>query len=312
MKILFTGDLHLSDRQIKTRIDNSREVSLEKLKWVLDFAVSQQCKAVVFPGDNFSTPVLSKMYLFDLKNLLRSYHDKLNILIITGNHTGDISDANYHTFKHKDSGQLVLDGYWNLLEDFVIGDNKVLRGYSAYQTLDESNPETVVGLVCHHFVGDAFNDKLVVYPDKLKEKFPNLEFLVAGHDHGEYPISTSVKGVQVVRPGSLMRVSSATQNRRIPKVALLGIEGGQFSFQYYPVTVAKPFEQCFAEEVKEIETDFKNSLQSFMRSVQAEVSVKSGIHEIIESKLSTVKEPALKELIRTDLNNNGFMEVVCQ
>jgi len=197
-KILFVGDLHLSDRQIATRVDNTTETCLEKLQWILNFA-SKHSADIIHTGDMFSHTLYSNTTRYRIKQMLRGFKEGTGLKFWSqaGNHSGDVEDRDFASVPFRELGQFVYDGYVNFLGSFGGQPNKdftyffdnldtkpfLIRGFSAYSELCTDHVEEVYGLVCHHWIMDAFGDSLVVYPDDMKKIFPNLKFIVAGDDH---------------------------------------------------------------------------------------------------------------------------------
>jgi predicted phosphodiesterase len=325
-KILFVGDLHLSDRQITTRVDDTTETCLEKLQWVLNFA-KQAHADIIHTGDMFTHTLYSNKTRLRIKQMLKEFYEDgegLSFWSCSGNHTGDIEDRDPNSVLQRELGQFCFDGYVNFLGksgDFGSGDysgflfnptNKgfLIRGYSAYSELDTTNADKVGGLVCHHWIMDAFGDSLVVYPDDMKKIFPNLRFIVAGHDHAYHEPYFSRDGVWVVRPGSVMRTDSGKSSDRIPGVELYypapydGLTNDRW--EYFLIGCARPYDEVFYSEKKQADADSANALSRFINQMQNCSGSVMDISTAIKDLLSTVPRGDL-EMIKADLAANGFV-----
>jgi len=322
-RILFIGDLHLSDRQIATRVDDTTETCLEKFQWVLRFAEQNQAD-IIHTGDMFTHTLYSNKTRFRIKQMLRNFNESgFNFWSCFGNHSGEIEDRDPSSFIHREFGQFVFDGYVRFLgsfdfrvEDYLLferptGDPcSVIRGYSAYSDLNTDNAETVTGLVCHHWIMDAFGDSLVVYPDDMKKIFPNLRFIVAGHDHAYHEPYYSRDGVYVVRPGSVMRTDSGKSSDRIPSVELytpspyMGLSNDRW--EKIPIGCARPYSEVFFSEKKQANADSVSAIDRFVRQMQecsgSVMDINSAIKDLLFS-LSVTDQ----EIVKKDLAANGFV-----
>ena len=97
MKSLIIGDLHLSEKTPINRKDDIVDVSLRKLKFILDTAKKEKVDMIIQPGDFTDTPVLSYSYLVKVISLLNSY----SIPIIT--------TWGQHDLRHRNKGNTALD-----------------------------------------------------------------------------------------------------------------------------------------------------------------------------------------------------------
>jgi len=329
-KILFVGDLHLSDRQITTRVDDTTETCLEKLQWILDFA-SKQGADIIHTGDMFTHTLYSNKTRLRIKQMLRSYNvSGCTFYSIAGNHTGDIEDKDSSSFIHREFGQFVFDGYVSFLNPILIQDSNntsitsgdyiifdtlpnpqgFIRGYSAYSELNTDRADSVVGLVCHHWIMDAFGDSLVVYPDDMKKIFPNLRFIVAGHDHAYHEPYYSRDGVYVVRPGSVMRTDSGKSSDRIPSVELYtpspyaGLSNDHW--EKIPIGCARPYNEVFYSEKKQVNSESESAVDQFIRQMQDCSGSVMDINTAIKDLLYAL--PAMdQEMVKEDLSKNGFV-----
>jgi len=324
-KILFVGDLHLSDRQIATRVDDTTEICLEKLQWICEFAKKQNAD-IIHTGDMFTHTLYSNKTRFRIKQVLRDFQSELRFskfFTCGGNHTGDIEDRDPSSVIHRELGQFIFDGYVNFLgsfngdfNDYIVGCGDptsvqgFIRGYSAYSELDTRNAAVVVGLVCHHWIMDAFGDSLVVYPDDMKKVFPNLKFIVAGHDHAYHEPYYSRDGVYVVRPGSVMRTDSGKSSDRIPCVYLFTPSpyegGGKDIWEKIPIGCASPYNEVFYAEKKQANADSASAIDKFVRQMQECSGSVMDINTAIKDLLYAL--PAMdQEMVKEDLSKNGFV-----
>jgi len=313
-KIVFVGDLHLSDRQISTRVDDTTETCLEKFEWILNYATSINAN-IIHTGDMFSHTLFNNSTRYWIKNALRKFHRAGNVFwSISGNHSGDVDGRDPNSVLFRELGQFCYDEYVHFLglfdtvfTDYEIEDG-LIRGYSAYSDLNTFDADKVIGLVCHHWIMDAFGDSLVVYPDEMNKVFPNLRFIVAGHDHAYHEPYYSRDGVWVVRPGSVMRTDSGKSSDRIPSVEVFTLGEGltNDSWEKVPIACARPYSEVFYAEKKQVDVGSANALSRFVRQMQDHSGAVMDINEAVKSQLSLVPVGD-QDMVRADLVTQGFI-----
>jgi hypothetical protein len=311
--IVFLGDPHLSDRQIQTRVDDSTETCLEKFNWVLRYANSLAAD-VLCTGDVFSHSLYSNRTRHGIKQMLRWFQSEGGAFYSCGgNHSGDVGGTDITTTVFRELGQFCYDGYIKYLgnydgyfHNYVLPSGEVIAGYSAYSSGLESLParDSVVGLVCHHWIMDAFGDTLVVYPDEMKKIFPRLKLIVAGHDHAFHEPYTSRDGVLVVRPGSMMRTDAGVSSKRIPEVAVWDPDADLW--EYVEIACARPYEEVFYAERRQVEAESASAIDRFVQRMKQNVDVVLDVNSVVRSQFELVPVGD-KPLIRDDLVSNGFV-----
>lgn len=302
MKILITGDPHLWDRNILSREDTSSSTSLKKVEEVFSLASFLKVDALILTGDVFHAPVRSKIWLYKLKLLLRS--SPVPIFSIFGNH--DIPDGSFQNRFYTDLGNIFLDGYFHcLLPPPTFYKEEWISGISSYTPQEEYQPDSrTTVLVIHHFLAPAFNDKNILPPEQIKSLYPNVRFVIAGHDHQHY-LEDSSNGFILIRPGSLMRPSASPENNRIPEVALL--DTSTSSVTWYPLTSALPFDKVFNVALRQKQKVKVFSLDDFTNNVRSVKSITSSVSEAFLSKLEKIQDPDLFNYIRSDLVARGLI-----
>ncbi len=298
-RFLCVGDPHFWDKNITSRLDNSSETSLEKAAEIVKIATENDATLILNTGDFFHANIRSKKWLYELKSILSSGVPWVTIVGNHDNHEGVSSRQDLFS----DVIHLVLDGY---LRDVAVNPYMKMTGVSAY--FDPVPNEEAELILTHHLIAPFFREKLVLTPETLIQSFPNMKVILAGHDHICYPpeiYEVGGKKVLIVRPGSVMRVNSkASENDRIPEVTLLCME--DLSCKSIPITT-KPFNKIFNLDIKEKEAKKEFDIQSFSETVAAAKSLSSKISETFETSLELIIDPLVKEFVRKDLSQRGFL-----
>jgi hypothetical protein len=314
--VVFLGDPHLSDRQISTRVDVTPDTCLEKFRWVLDYANSRGAD-ILCTGDVFSHTLYGSRFRYEVKVALRNFADRGGAFYSCGgNHSGDVDGVDVGSTIYRELGQFCYDGYINYLGKlggvsrcYSLATGGVVVGLSAYASLDSISfpPGDVVGMVCHHWIMDAFGDSLVVYPDDFKSLFPNLRFIVAGHDHAYHEPFVSRDGVLVVRPGSMMRTDSGASSNRIPKVAVWVPDYDREGWwSYVDIGCARRYEEVFYVERRAVDAESTDAISRFVGQMKQNMDVVLDVNGVVQSQFELVPGGD-KQLIRDDLVANGFV-----
>jgi predicted phosphodiesterase len=313
-KIVLLSDPHISERQIQTRVDNSAETCLRKLEWVIEDAASLEAD-VICTGDLFTHTIFSSRFRLQVKEIFKYFKEDngRRFLSVSGNHAGDVEGTDIESVAHRELGNFCFDGYVEYLgllggkyTAYQLPSGGLVVGYPAYAAgpqVREEDVGRVVGIVCHMWVGEAFNDTLVVYPDKLKEQFPNLKFIVSGHDHAYHASYISRDGVMVCRPGSMMRTDAGKSSDRIPCVLVMDTD--TFAVEEVPIGVARPYGEVFYTEKREVDAGSVGVLSNFVRQMQERSGVVMDIAGAIREQFAVVPDVD-KPLVRDDLVANGF------
>jgi DNA repair exonuclease SbcCD nuclease subunit len=301
---MFIGDMHLSYKNIRSRLDKSSETGLNKLEWCLLKARELHIKHIIQSGDFFHIPNQSVEYVNRLIYLIKSFSE-ITLHVISGN-GHDTYGAVFEEYKRGALGTLVSSGVVHLLGDLSLDNGSFVRGISSYQDLNLFDSDKVVGLICHHWLEEFehFDDGLVLSVAQLKSVFPNLSFIFEGHIHSHHS-EECLYGVKIFRPGSLLRVSSSFENDRVPCVGFY--ETSTKNYSEVSVDIARNFKDIFSTEVKTIRKDTKSFIKQFIDNLSVKQSSLCTSQDLIVKKLNQVTDVNLKQYLIKDLKSNGFL-----
>jgi DNA repair exonuclease SbcCD nuclease subunit len=294
MKMLFFTDLHLLDRSITTRVDNSSEAGLVKLRKICLAAMANKVDMVVSGGDEFHAQVYDKEFLNRvLSDLADLKYEGIPFYSVMSNHV--VRFGSFEDYFNRDIGTLVSS---KLLSWLVYEEQCQLLGIHAYTDFpDVEESEDIQSIVAHAYLKEdcPFPEKegeLFVSVKELKKKFVNLEYLFLGHDHQEYPVK-EIDGVKIFRIGGALRVSSARENlNRVPQAMIFDFDTGEYSF--FPLSDKKG-EEVFNLKVKDIRREIKDfDINSFMSSVN---NKGDNILSYLAERYNSIKDEELKNYI---------------
>ena len=304
-KVIFVVDPHASSSGTSVRVDNYADTCLTKLSWVFDYAYKNHIDTVITPGDVLHNSDNSDEFMNRLIEVFhKAQENGISIYSTVGNH--DIRQTNTQSFWYRQFGFLVRSKCFDLLETAIIANQKFV-GLSAYKQLTQEQVDfqpTV--LVCHHFIGPFGDDPLHIKIPEIKQTLPNIKYILAGHDHSFYGTKT-IEGVKIIRPGSLMRVTSVKESNRIPNIAVIDFDTD--SVEYVPVSIAKPFSEVFTTSLKESNKQIDKAVDRFVDNFssvrQANVSVESIVSEVFR-ELPKEDEQFIN-FLKEDISNSGFV-----
>jgi DNA repair exonuclease SbcCD nuclease subunit len=296
MKILYFTDLHLNDQSITTRIDDSSQAGIDKLKRLVNLSLSEKVDIVISGGDEFHRRIENKFFLNQVVSLFAKF--QAPVFTVMSNHVVRFND--FEDYKQRDIGVLLESGLLKFLTYLDYGSGIIL-GHHAYKSdpfMFSGDIQKVKFIIAHAYLEEdyPFSDRpgeLIVSVHEFKKKFPNLQYLFLGHDHREYEVK-DIDGVKVVRIGGALRVSSAKENLdRMPQCMIVDFDNlGETKF--FPLSEKKG-EEVFNLKIKDLKKEIKDfDIESFLQSVN---NKSDNILAYFSEKYNSITDPELKDYI---------------
>ncbi len=268
-KILFVGDVHLSDRPPLGRVEGYREQILAKMVEVGEISAREEVDATVFLGDIFHSkrPMFTSHYLVQQVQAVFSRYFGA-IMIVPGNH--DQGPEGIESLQRQPLGVLneqaaiLLAGNTNRMGKGEAG-SIISRPYDAnrdldpayYALTDEEKQLPAPRIVVAHgslvpkddpnWAAEYHHYALPVEDIDTE----GIDLLVSGHIHEPFGPITLNNGTIFFNPGSISRTSRKAVNfERVPKVVLCStdlIAPGQqrTSFNHIPLESVLPAAEVF-------------------------------------------------------------------
>jgi len=268
--ILFIGDLHLDSQTPVSRLDNYRELTLTKLRSLLELAKQHKAGHVVCTGDFFDKYDAPISYLNEVAEVFNEYKEAgVTMYSAIGNHETPYNRMEY--FKNTPLSLLAKSGLVKLLGTdggiFLEDSNTLLFGlnftdpYDKFENLATS--KKIYSILTLHYAlentvpGESVN----------KKDYTKFDLVVAGHDHMPYD-ELEYEGTTFIRPGSFIRRTKDDYNlnrgitvykldvdsREVEKLELPGVKPTELVFKSEILNalssdkVNKDFEALFKEE----------------------------------------------------------------
>ena len=307
-RVMFVGDIHLSDKQPKNRLDNYCEAIKEKLCECLTVAEERKLDAVVLLGDLFENfevgPLLRNQTLEILKGAPNGNKPwSYPIYICVGNHDLDSSS----NLEKTTLGTLINAGY------LIKKDYEPSLGISFAHYLPTLDSEIKAGKlttssaiiwVCHASISTAL-DRFQEYTFLFENTplHPNTNLVISGHIHHAMDQVRS-DGKRFINPGAISRYSASKDNlKKDIQILILEytLDGEIKSEEYYKLKCAKPYDQVFKMEEIQLAKDQKNETKEFKLKV-ASMRTNSWHFTTLDDKLVALKEMAKQADISDEIS----------
>jgi len=289
MKILCTGDWHITNHCPKRRTDDFYQTMKEKVKWILNFAKENNCEYILQPGDFFDSYKVNNSVIADTIKLLYNYRHELDIVTIYGQH-----DMKYHSSDRSNTPLNLLDA----TDIIIILDNNInglIQGISFDGDLDEMVNEKPKILMMHKMV---INDEKLwaaqtdfITPNNIF-KNTTAKLIVCGDNHQGFIVKGKDK--LLVNCGSLMRTKKNQKDHK-PFVVLYNTVTKEYKQIFIPV---KPFNEVMDLTEIEEEEKYDKNMEDFLEEVEKEE--KAPTYDFIESMnqfLNKNKDKKLKDIL---------------
>jgi len=312
VKLLITGDWHLTDKTPRNRIDDYPATQHRKISWMIGMAVQNRCKYILQPGDMFdSFKARDRMktdWIERWKNVLSN--DGIKVLTVPGQH-----DMRYHTSDLRDTpmGVLAAAGVIRILKEESI--------------LEFGRPSTFADRV--HFYGSGWNaaipepcdasglhvwvtHRMVVSGDplwpgqtdyeqgELLLRRTKFDLIVTGDNHRSFLIKANNR--VLINCGSLMR-STIDQIHHIPCIYIYDTVGR--TVEKHEVHPLAPITEVLRVDQAAEEKERNEKLEAFVEGVRKDVQIEGlDFKHNIDSYLKSHRvKPSVRKLIEGVLSD---------
>jgi hypothetical protein len=267
MKVLCTGDWHITDKRPRCRTDDYYASVRRKLNWIFEMAVKEKCDFILQPGDFFDSHRASDFLKQDFMSLLIGRD--LEIFTVYGQH-----DLRFHGADRRNTPLKVLEAAGKVEE--ILGSSEMrffgvlVQGCSWGEDVPEIKEDKYNILVIHRmFVKDKKSwsgqeDVTFAGPFMKQHRF---DCVVAGDNHQTiiWNFGTKDKPKYFINCGSLMR-STIAQADHEPIVVILDTEKRTIDVRRVPV---EPAEKVMNLAIIEKEREQNLGLELFMSTLMS-------------------------------------------
>jgi len=320
IKIIFVGDVHLSERNPLARRDDYNEAILKKLEQVYALALEQKVSAVVFLGDMFHLKAPSKNS-FKLVNRLvkylrRFWRANIPVILLVGNH--DLMYGDLASIPRQPIGILrEMDGIFTNLRLGAEGMDINLTGLDfSNEPMDkqleyiQSIPRIAkYNVVCVHtniVSGDTLFKEAGIKLDEITNT--NIDLIVNGHIHFPTIIGHNKSDIIYVQPGAISRGTLDTENlSRDVNIVMIGFDENGIKHKVIKLDI-EPAEKVFDLTKRRSEKEVSSKVESFVESLSQFANVKATGDDFISFLAQMDLDNNVKELV-TDYLSGGCINV---
>jgi len=278
MEAILISDLHLIDRPIFSRKDDTYQTQFEKLKFIFDYAKKNDIEYIFQAGDMFDKP-RSYRLLEDFMELLSKY--SFSVYCVSGQH-----DMLFRNIKNTNMSILNKTGYLKILNDQpVFIDSVFIYGQSWNQKdIPKVNDKTQKNLLVAHSpiaLEKNYHGHNLVDFQKLKD----FRFVLCGDIHKEFFKDN------ILNTGPMLR-KDITLKKHNPCFYVLDWIEKKPNVKRIEI----PFISDVFEEKIELQGFDKQGFDDFIEEIQMKNETSFGFYDIL--KISIENEPKeIQEII---------------
>lgn len=218
MKLLITGDMHLTPRRPANRIDDYEAAVLNKFEFILRTACEENCKALLQPCDFFDADNPPYGFYVKVYKMIEEY----GISVIT--------DFGQHDLRMRNQTDTGLHALLETSERVIRASRSVIINdvYVSCAEFGAAIPQAQVGyfniLMTHRMVVKAKlwdGQKGAIYGSVLLNQYPEYEVMVTGDNHQNFFVEDKER--ILINAGSMMR-STIAQIDHKPKIYILEVQ----------------------------------------------------------------------------------------
>lgn len=295
MKILLTGDQHITNRTPKNRTDDYFGTVLYKFTQEMEIAKKERCEIVLLPGDVFDSFKENHLVVQSVIEIIKR-SPMLRVYCVAGQH-----DQIFHNIDLSGTAlkTLISAGVVKILSNIPIQEDGIsLYGASWNEEIPEIvTPDNLNILVLHKMI---IEDKLWAAQENftwanhmlLKNKF---DLVVSGDNHNQF--ITTIGKKHLVNMGAMMRSSIAQVNHQ-PAVSIYDSIKQEVKIINLEV---KSIEEVMCVAKAEKEKEKNAQLDAFVSSLKEE-EVKEG-HAVSLNFVDTLTDYAEKNNVDSTITD---------
>lgn len=295
--VMIVGDVHLSDKQPKNRLDNYCEAIKAKLTESLMIAEERQLDAVILLGDLFEVyevgPLLRNQTLEILKGEPNGKPWSFPIYVCVGNHDLDSSSKLEKTAL----GTLISAG----VLQYTSYEPSLCMSFAHYTpNLDREiqngllTSSSAIIWICHASIStklDRFQEYTYLFENVPLH--PNTSLVISGHIHHAME-QTRSDGKRFINPGAISRYSASKDNLNKDIQILIidyTLDGDILNEEYIFLKCAKKSEEVFKLEEINIAKSQKAEIAEFKSKI-ASIRIHSWQFTSLDDKIQVLKQMA--------------------
>lgn len=295
MRVLITGDWHLTDNRPENRTDDYEKTVLRKLDFLLQKAVENKVEMILHPGDIFDSPKPSYYFFTKVMKRIKRIHP-IWFACCYGQH-----DLRYRNKDDTALKALALACSGNIVLD--LNDHNFISKIGIYSAgYGEEVPDF---MKAYGWFKILLTHRMIVY-DKLWKSQESFEYcntflrknkfdlIVSGDNHNSFRYVLGNRSL--FNCGSMMR-STIAQVHHKPIFYIMDTSKGMISLEQYYIPIEYA-EDVFRMNKIEQEKDRNNQLDAFVSGLSEHKEMGMSFGDNMESYMNKNKiEPSIRQII---------------
>jgi DNA repair exonuclease SbcCD nuclease subunit len=288
MRLMILGDLHITDKKPKRRLDTDYlETLLEKVFFSMEMVLRDECDAMVLPGDVFDSAKVNHKTVSTVMELLHKVGAP--VLAVYGQH-----DMLYHGRDIENTPLNVLNTSGAVQ---ILNSTTEICGVSWEEPI-ESDGQKV--LVIHQMMSNAHEMFDFTDAKAFLKKHKEFDLIISGDNHKQFVVKDGKRCL--VNPGSLMR-STISQIEHKPAMYVWDSKTMVLDRHEIPV---KPASEVFDLDYIEEEKEHDAKLEAFIEGLTSTEGI-TGL-DFIKNLRDFVKKNKTKQSVIDLIENKLLLE----
>ena len=263
MKLLCTGDWHITNKTPENRIDNYWKTMKQKVTFILETARNEKINLILQPGDFTDSPSMAWDIFIELKQLFYEFED-INILSIYGQ----------HDLRYRNKGNTALDALAISCGNITLCPKWDSFIYSASYNEEipkiQDSKEFNILLIHKMILQEKIWAGQTEYTDASNFLRTNaFQLVVSGDNHQGFICNQKTTGKHLFNCGSLMR-SKTDQINHKPFIVIFDTNTKEYKQIFIPI---EPPEKVFNLEKVEREKEKNENLEAFVTGLSADKEI---------------------------------------
>lgn len=299
MKLLISGDWHLTDKAPENRVDNYGDACLGKAEFILQTAKELECNYILQPADFFDSPNPSYELFTKVVKLISNY-STITILTAFGQ----------HDLRYRNPRNTALRALETSCQNVMVGvpllfpthpKEIVIKCIGWNEDIPEPTPNAFNILVIHRMIVDE-----KIWEGQTDFEYANIflkknkfDLIVSGDNH-KYFVAESGKRL-LVNCGGLMR-SSIDQVKHEPTLVFFDTEHPD---KWYNIDIPiEPAEKVFRMDMVEKTKERNEKLDSFIEGLSTHKEMGMSFGDNLAEYMKTNKiDKAVQDIIWEGMQN---------
>mgnify|MGYP003394041197 CR=1 FL=1 len=287
MKLLLTGDWHITDKKPENRVDNYWEIAKRKIIFILQTAREEKINVILQPGDFTDSPSMQWNVFIELKQLFYEF-EEIKIFSIYGQ----------HDLRYRNKGNTVLDALEASCSNIRLSWGEPFIYSSSYNEeipKIRDSKEFNILLIHRMILQEKIWSGQTEYSDAANFLRTNpFQLVVSGDNHQGFICDQKITGKQLFNCGALLR-SKIDQVDHKPFIVIYDTETREYKQIFVPI---EPPEKVFNLEKVMKEKEKNENLEAFVVGLSGHKEIGMKFEDNLNVYMNEIGvEPDIRQII---------------